>query len=65
MTAARLPATEPLTYSVPEAAALLGISPWSYYEAIKKNELPFRKIGRRIVVPRVQLERWLDQKGAA
>ena len=55
---------EPLTYTVPEAAELLGISPWAYYEAIKKNALPFRKIGRRIVVPRIQLEAWLN-KGAA
>lgn len=54
----------PLTYTVPQAAALLGISPWTYYEAIKKNELPYRKIGRRIVVPRVQLEAWLTRQGA-
>ena len=55
---------EPLTYTVPQAAELLGISSWAYYEAIKKGELPFRKIGRRIVVPRIQLEAWLN-KGAA
>lgn len=56
---------EPLTYTVAEAAELLGISPWSYYEAIKKKELPFRKVGRRIVVPKVQLDAWLSAKGAA
>lgn len=56
---------EPLTYTVPQAAELLGISPWAYYEAIKKNELPYRKVGRRIVVPKVQLEAWLNAKGAA
>lgn len=57
--------SEPLTYTVAQAAELLGISSWSYYEAIRKGELPFRKIGRRIVVPRVQLEAWLNEKGAA
>jgi excisionase family DNA binding protein len=55
----------PLTYTVPEAAALLGISAWSYYEAIKKGELPYRRIGRRVVVPKIQLDAWLSAKGAA
>lgn len=50
---------QPLTYTVPQAAALLGISPWSYYERVKQGELPARKIGRRIVVPKVQLDAWL------
>lgn len=50
---------EPLTYSVREAAAAIGISTWAYYEAIKRGELPGRRVGSRIVVPRVQLERWL------
>jgi excisionase family DNA binding protein len=56
---------QPLTYSVPEAAALLGISSWAAYEAIKRGELPARKIGRRIVVPKIQLDAWLSAKGAA
>jgi excisionase family DNA binding protein len=55
----------PLTYTVPQAAALLGISSWSAYEAIKRGELPARKVGRRIVVPKVQLDAWLSAKGAA
>lgn len=57
--------SEPLTYTVTQAAELLGISAWAYYEAIKKNELPYRRIGRRIVVPRAQLEQWLAKEGAA
>lgn len=56
---------EPLTYTVAQAAELIGISTWAYYEAIKKNEMPYRRIGRRIVVPRIQLEQWLNEKGAA
>lgn len=56
---------EPLTYTVAEAAELIGVSPWTYYEAIKKNELPYRKVGRRVVVPKVLLEAWLNEKGAA
>ena len=57
--------SSPLTYTVAEAAALIGISRWSYYEGVKRGELPARKVGRRVVVPRVQLEEWLNQKGAA
>lgn len=52
--------TPPLTYTVPEAAALIGISPWCYYDKIKSGDLPGRKVGTRIVVPRVALERWLE-----
>jgi len=57
--------TEPLTYTVAQAAELLGISTWSYYEGIKRGELPARKVGRRLVVPKIQLEQWLAEKGAA
>lgn len=56
---------EVLTYSVPEAAALVGVSAWSMYEAIKRGELPARKIGRRIVIPKIQLEAWLAGRDAA
>lgn len=54
-------AGSPLTYTVTEAAELLGISSWSYYEGVKRGELPARKVGRRILVPRVQLEQWLSR----
>lgn len=57
--------TEALTYSVPQAAVLIGVSEWSYYEGVKRGELPGRKVGRRIVVPRIQLEAWLAGRDAA
>lgn len=56
---------EPLTYTVEQAAALLGVSRSAYYEAIKRGELPARRVGRRIVVPRAQLEAWINREGAA
>ena len=57
---------DPLTYTVEQAAALLGVSRSAYYDAIKRGDtVPFLKIGRRIVVPRAQLEALLTQKGAA
>lgn len=58
--------TEPLTYTVTQAAELVGVSRWAYYEGVKRGELPALKIGRRIVVPKVQLDQWLNNgKGAA
>jgi excisionase family DNA binding protein len=49
-----------LTWTIPEAAKLLGISKDSAYEAARRGELPVRVIGRRMLVPRVALLRLLD-----
>lgn len=51
------------TLTVEEAARVLGISRSSAYEAVRRGELPIVRIGRRYVVPRVALERLLDQAG--
>ncbi len=50
---------ERLTYNVKEAARLLGLSKNSAYQACLKGEIPYLKIGKRILIPRVQLERLL------
>ena len=49
-----------LTWTVPEAAQLLGISKDSAYEAAHRGDLPVRVIGRRLLVPRAALLRLLD-----
>jgi len=51
--------SERLTYSVREAAKLLGLSKNSAYQACLRGEIPHLKIGKRILIPRVQLERLL------
>jgi excisionase family DNA binding protein len=51
-----------LTWTVTEAAALLGISRASAYEAAHRGELPVRVIGRRLLVPRVALLRLLGEQ---
>jgi excisionase family DNA binding protein len=48
-----------LTWTVTEAAQLLGISRASAYEAAHRGELPVQVIGRRMLVPRVALLRLL------
>ena len=45
-----------LTYSVDEAAEILGISRASAYEAVRKGEIPHIKIGKRILIPRSFLQ---------
>ena len=52
---------ERLTYSVEEAARLLGISRNSAYEAVRRGEIPTIRIGRRILIPRSRLEAMMDQ----
>lgn len=49
-----------LVYTVDETAALLGISRTLAYELVARGELAHVRLGRRIVVPRVALERLLD-----
>jgi excisionase family DNA binding protein len=51
-----------LTWTVTEAAELLGISRASAYEAAHRGELPIRVIGRRMLVPRVALLRLLGER---
>jgi excisionase family DNA binding protein len=54
------PQAERLTHTVEEAAALLGISRNSAYEAVRRGQLPVLRIGRRLVVPRAALDRILS-----
>jgi excisionase family DNA binding protein len=57
----RRPASEDvLTYSVPQAGALLGLGRNASYEAAARGDLPVIRIGGRILVPRVALMRLLD-----
>ena len=53
-----------LTMTVEEAAVALGISRASAYEAVGRGEIPCIRIGRRILIPKVALERLLNAGGA-
>lgn len=48
------------TYSVPEAAKVLGIGRSAAYEAARCGEIPVIRIGKRILVPAAALERMLE-----
>ena len=49
----------PCTISVPEAARRLGISRSFAYQLVQRGELPSVRFGRRIAVPRQELERFI------
>jgi excisionase family DNA binding protein len=51
---------ERVTMTVNEAAVRLGISRGSAYAAARRGELPAIRLNRRIVVPRVAFQRWLE-----
>ena len=48
------------TLTVEEAAEILGLSRAFTYEAVNRGEIPSIRIGRRILVPKVALERLLN-----
>jgi excisionase family DNA binding protein len=53
------------TMTVPEVADLLGISRNSAYDAVKAGQIPAVKIGKRLLVPKVALDRMLRGETAA
>lgn len=51
------------TYTVEEAAKLLGIGRCGAYEAARTGQMPTIKIGKRILVPKAALDRMLNGSG--
>jgi excisionase family DNA binding protein len=49
-----------LTYTMDEAAMVIGISRASAYKAIRRGEIPIIKFGNRMVVPRGALHKLLS-----
>ena len=48
--------------TVEEAGRWLSLGRSSAYQAVKRGDIPSIRIGRRLVVPRVALERLLEGK---
>ena len=51
---------EPLAYSAAQVAKLLGVGKSLVYEGIRRHELPVLKIGKRLLIPRIALERLVN-----
>ena len=54
--------TEKLTLSVEEAGNLLGVSRQVAYQLIHRPDFPTIQIGRRVLIPKKQLEEWMDRQ---
>lgn len=50
-----------LTYTVQEVAKLLGLSRSSMYQAIRNNSVPSLRIGGRILISKIELEKLLGR----
>ena len=53
--------SEPRLLSQQEAARYLGISYWTIRDLVFRREIPFVKIGRRVLVDRLDLDAYLDR----
>ena len=52
----------PLTLTVREAAAALGVSRNKVYDLVAENRIPHVRLGRLIKIPRRGLELWLESQ---
>jgi excisionase family DNA binding protein len=50
-----------LCITVPEAAKMLGLSRNFAYELVKRGQLPVIRLGKRLLIPRVALEKMLEK----
>ncbi len=55
---------ELLVYSVPEAGRLLSLSRATSYMLAKQGIIPTIRLGRRLVVPKIAIERMLAEAGS-
>lgn len=51
---------EKLTLTVPEAAKVLGISTNKMYDLARSEGFPMISVGKRRLIPRKGLERWIE-----
>jgi excisionase family DNA binding protein len=51
---------EKIMLTVPEAAQILRIDKVTVYELAKSNGFPALRIGRRVLIPRDALLRWIE-----
>lgn len=55
-------ADTPAMLTVEEAALFLRISRNLAYELVRQGALPHLRLGRRLLVPRQTLERWVEEQ---
>ena len=50
-----------VTFTVKEAAEMLGISSTKLYQLARNDEVPNIKFGKRCVIPRAKFLRWVEE----
>nr|WP_255726467.1 helix-turn-helix domain-containing protein [Microvirga sp. ACRRW] len=55
----------PFAYSISEAARMAGIGKTKLYEEVKEGRLPLRKVGRKSLIFRDDLMKWLNEQTGA
>lgn len=51
-----------MAYTVKEASEMLGISKSRLYEMVQFGEIPYMKIGGKILLPKKEFESWLQSQ---
>lgn len=51
-----------LAYTVKEAAEMLGLSKSRLYEMVQFDEIPYMRIGGKILLPKKEFESWLNSR---
>ena len=57
-----VPLTERAGLTVPEAAALLGVSTKAMYDLVHRAGFPVVRVGRKFLIPRRSLFNWLENQ---
>lgn len=57
--------SKPLLLTVREAAKLLRVGKGTAYELAAEGLIPVLRVGRRILIPREALVRWIEGQGEA
>ena len=57
--APEIPQPEPIAFDIPGAARFLSATEWAVRRAIYAGRLSYKKIGKRIIIPRVVLEEFV------
>jgi excisionase family DNA binding protein len=51
----------PMAVSIAQAVGLTGVGRSTLYKAIKRGDLPMRKVGRRTLLLTEDIRRWIQQ----
>lgn len=54
---------EQTVLTIAECASLLGVARNTAYSLAARGVIPTLRLGRRIVVPRIAFERWMESAG--